>query len=278
MTPSRRQAGFTLVELIMVITLMGVIGVMVAVFMRGPINAYFDTGRRAALTDAADTAVRRMARDLRLALPNSIRTPNSQCVELIPTKTGGRYREQDLSPGDGTALNFAVADSSFNMLGDNNAATIPADQKIMSGDVIAIYNLGPGINDAYNQDNTAAVNATPTVSLTPPETTIPIVSTTFPLESASKRFHVVPGGSRVIAYVCSGGKLHRSVSAAFYLASAAGVCPVSGPVLAQHVSLCNFDYSGSDLLRNGLVRLKIALTDQGESVSLYHEVHVNNTP
>ena len=42
----------------MVIVILGVIGGMVAVFMRGPIDAYFASARRAALTDVADTTVR----------------------------------------------------------------------------------------------------------------------------------------------------------------------------------------------------------------------------
>ena len=94
--PLSRHHGFTLVELVMVIAIMGVIGAVVAVFMRSPIDAYFDSARRAALTDVADTAVRRMARDVRKALPNSLRLPSSgspgSCIEFIPTKTGGRYR------------------------------------------------------------------------------------------------------------------------------------------------------------------------------------------
>jgi len=94
-----RQRGFTLVELVMVIVILGIVGGMVAVFMRAPIEAYFDSGRRAALTDVADTAVRRMSRDLRKALPNSIRTStvngSDTCLEFIPTRTGARYRELD---------------------------------------------------------------------------------------------------------------------------------------------------------------------------------------
>jgi prepilin-type N-terminal cleavage/methylation domain-containing protein len=75
------QRGFTLVELIMVIVIMGVIGGMVSVFMKSPIDAYVDSARRAALTDVADTAVRRMARDIRKALPNSLR----QSIAVVAT-------------------------------------------------------------------------------------------------------------------------------------------------------------------------------------------------
>ena len=107
------QRGFTLIELVMVIVILGVLGGIVAVWMKGPIDAYLALGRRAALTNVADTTVRRIARDLRTALPNSVRTPNANCMEFIPTKTGGRYRADDTAAG----LNFAAADTTFNMLG-----------------------------------------------------------------------------------------------------------------------------------------------------------------
>src|ERR1035437_8573959 len=87
--PVQLQRGFTLIELVMVIVIMGVIGGMVSVFMKSPIDAYFASARRAALTDVADTVVRRMARDIQRALPNSLRPlNNSQCIAFIPTRTG----------------------------------------------------------------------------------------------------------------------------------------------------------------------------------------------
>lgn len=269
------QRGFTLVELVMVIVILGVIGGMVAVFMRGPIDAYIDSSRRAALTDVADTTVRRIARDLRKALPNSVRTPNAQCLEFIPTKTGGRYRADDTA----AALTFAAADSSFNMLGSN--AALPPDQRISRGDVVVVYNLGiPGAS-AYLGNNAAVVTATPTEAGTPPETTISLPALPalqFPLASGNNRFHVVPGAERVVAYVCSGGNLYRTASAVFNPAS----CLATGAILARNVSACSFAYTGSeDLNRNALVNMTLQLTDPtdlNETVSLQHQVHVNNTP
>ena len=67
-----RNCGFTLIEAIVVIVITGIIASMVAVFIRTPVDGYLDAERRAGLTDIADTAVRRMARDIRLALPNSV--------------------------------------------------------------------------------------------------------------------------------------------------------------------------------------------------------------
>jgi MSHA biogenesis protein MshO len=283
MRSTARQHGFTLVELIMVIIIMGVIGGMVAVFMKGPIDAYIDSGRRAALTDVADTVVRRIARDLQGALPNSIRpsttasAPITNCLQFIPTKTGGRYR----ATGAGS-LDFTAGSSTFNMLGSN--AALPADQQILPGDVIVVYNLGFAPADAYTGGNIATVGGTAPLfeSTAPIETTIPLTTTvTFPLESGSRRFHVVPGAERMVSYVCSGSSLRRTASAAF---TSTASCPVSGPVIANNVNCATtstwFNYTGSDLQRNALVSMGLTIRDTSgtESITLQHEVHVSNTP
>ncbi|MDO8767534.1 MAG: prepilin-type N-terminal cleavage/methylation domain-containing protein [Burkholderiaceae bacterium] len=273
MRQQTHQQGFTLVEMVMVIVVMGVIGGIVAVFMKSPIDAYVDSGRRAALTDVADTAVRRMARDIHKALPNSLRTPTTtpanQCIEFIPTKTGGRYRADVDGSGNGDILDFTTADGSFDMLGANSALT---DQAIVAGDLVAVYNLGITGSDAYNADNTSAVTSVGVGSLGS-ETKINITSKQFPLASGSNRFHVIPNGENVVAYVCSGGSLRRTTRA-----FAGASCPATGTILANNVGTCTFVYNGSDLQRNALVQLSITFTDSGETVSLYHEVHVNNTP
>lgn len=275
-TPSiAGQCGFTLVELIMVIIIMGVIGATASMFIKAPIDAYFANAQRASMTDMADTTVRRMARDIRKALPNSIRTPVTaplgQCLEFITTKTGGRYRADVDASGHGDILDFTAADISFNMLDSNSVR--PADQRIAPGDVIAVYNLGiPGV-DAYNQDNTAVVTSTVSETGFPVESTVNIASKLFPLASGSNRFHVIPADEKIVAYVCSAGNLHRTVSTTFN-----SNCPANGPILARHISACSFDYSGSDLQRNALIRMVIQFTESGETVSLQHEVNVNNTP
>ncbi len=256
----------------MVIVILGIVGAMVAVFMRAPIDAYFDTSRRAALTDVADTALRRMSRDLRKALPNSIRNTSANCIEFIPTRTGGRYRAQDSTPGDGSALDFSLADTRFNMLGSNSS--IPADQQIRAGDRIAVYNLGIAGADAYAGDNTSAVSSV----VDGAETVVNIASKKFPLASPDQRFQVIPVEEPIVSYVCSGGVLYRNTGYSYATSCPA---PVAGttPVMARGVVACNFSYSGSDLQRNALVQLTLQLGNTAnETVSLYHAVHVSNTP
>ncbi|MGK0258402.1 MAG: MSHA biogenesis protein MshO [Candidatus Azotimanducaceae bacterium] len=268
MTDERDQRGTTLLELVMVISIIGVIGAVASIFIKGPIDGYVEGARRAALTDAVDTTVRRMARDIRKALPNSTRIRNAQCLEFIPTKTGGRYRAGvDVASG-GDILNFIAADTSFNMLGRNSDR--PADQQIKVNDVIAVYNLGVPGADAYEKDNTSLVLGVADGE----ETTISIAAKLFPLASGGKRFHVIPANEHVVAYVCdNAGKLRRTVRD-----FTDSTCPATGPILASNVASCSFTHDVSDLQRNAPVQLSVSFTDSGETVSPYYEVYVNNWP
>ncbi len=297
------QRGFTLVELIMVIVLMGVIGGMVAVFMVNPIEAYLDGNRRAALTDVADTVVRRMARDIQRALPNSPHASDDQkCIEFIPTKTGGRYR------ADGTvdALQFGTPIISFNMLGANSSL---ADQRIVVGDLIAVSNMGmQDEQNAFFNSNTAAISTVEDVAATPtplngPQTKLGFLSKTFGQELKSDgehfRFQVIPKDEQVVAYVCSGSNLYRlarKTLATATLSSPANICPATGlptiestdPIIASYVNCADTNFEYDDISsnpnpnnvgpRNALARMRISVTDAGETVSLYHEVHVSSEP
>ena len=111
----------------MVIVITGILAGMVAVFIKAPVDGYVDSVRRAELTDAADTALRRISRDVRTALPNSFRLASvggSSCVEFLPTLGGGRYRVAPKTDSTalpvGDVLDFAIADTSFDVLAYSN--------------------------------------------------------------------------------------------------------------------------------------------------------------
>ena len=257
----------------MVIAITGILAGIVAVFMQSPILGYFDSERRANLTDAADSALRLMSREVHSALPNSLRSssPSSdQCFEFLPVIGGGRYRVEHNSGGGGDILDFAIADGSFDVLAQANlpdfsAATYHA----------VIYNLTPsvgGVQNAYSGDNRAQIDPTATSSH------IVLISPgfQFPFESPGNRFDVIPNNS--VVYSCSGGSLRRSTRA---IGAALAACPAGGTVVVNNVSACSFNYTAAVDARNGLLSLTLVLADPSEpteSVRLYHEVQVNNAP
>ena len=181
-------AGFTLIEMIIVIAITAIIGSMVALFLRAPLDSYIAQDRRARLADTADTALRRMGRDIRLALPNSVRVTSAGGVfylEFLGTRSGGRYRAQ----GGGDILDFTTADTSFDVLGPPIA--------MKAGDRIAVYNLGIPGADAWAGDTLAAYIGAPGSAAN-----IAIASKKFPLASPGNRFQVVDGP---VSYVCDPG-------------------------------------------------------------------------
>lgn len=268
--------GFTLVELIVVIAITGIVAAAVAVFIRRPIEGYADAARRAGLTDEADTALRRMTRDLRLALPNSVRVDGTgQFVEYIETTGGGRYRAETGTGGSGNnILDFTAADTTFDVLGP-----IPV---LATGNQIVVYNLyNTGtVSNAYSGDNRAAL----TSIATPP---IAIASKLFPEPSPAKRFHVVSGP---VTYGCIGGQLLRYSGYAY---NTAQVAPPAGAtttaVLAEHVDTtsadkCQFVYTAgalSERIATISIILPIVSTSAGgnvERVRMFQQAQVSNAP
>lgn len=295
-----RNRGFTLIEAIVVIVITGIIAGMVAVFIRTPVDGYLDAERRAGLTDIADTAVRRMARDLRLALPNSVRTSadgSGLCIEFIPTKIGARYRAVvDGTTGNGDPLDFTTVDDRFEMLWLNS--TLPADSRIAAGDVVVVFNDGSSSGNAYTGINAIQVAGVAEPGGTPNTTAISFVTVgaaapfgrkQLPSESPGGRFQVIPAGSHVVSFRCDGGSLTRHtrvLSAAWTPAAscAAMVAGATAAVLATNLGTCSLSYDppgvSTGLSRFGIVSMSLGITDvaSGETIHLYHQAHVDNTP
>lgn len=162
---ARRHAGVTLIELIVVITITGIIAVVLGMFIVRPIQGYEAQVRRAELVDAAEMALQRTALEIRQALPNSVRirdalgnTGDVTCnaagqvctIEILNTLDGARYREGPgtipgghAHGGPGFRLSFSGPDTDgFNIVGFfENFQTLPCDAAC-SQLRLAIYNQG----------------------------------------------------------------------------------------------------------------------------------------
>jgi MSHA biogenesis protein MshO len=264
---SRHGRGFTLIEMIISIVITGIVVSMMAMFGRNQVNAYIDVSNRAELSDAADTALRRIARDLQSALPNSVRNASASLLEFVPIHDAGRYRAELSSTGTGNVLDFgSSADSSFDVLGP--AVTVVA------GDQLVIFNLGQPGSDVYEAASSRrAVTAGAGLSTV----TFAPGGTQFPLASPSNRFQIV---GTPVTYECSGNRLLRRSGYGFQPAQPISFAALGGSVsvLAENVTNCTFSYTPAVLQRNGLVVLRLSLSKNGETVELLHQVAVLNTP
>ncbi len=264
-----RHSGFTLVELVVVIAITGIIAASLVVFFRPAVDSYVATRRRAELTDIADSALRRIARDLRSAVPNSIRQPNSQCFEFVPSSSGGRYR---LAP-DSAAPTAYYMDG--NSLADAFDLLSPLSSTPAVGDWVVINNQYSG--DIYAGVNRAAIKA-PLPDTSSGHGRITLSTSLDPHGYAGGRFVVVPNAQQAVFYTCESGTLYRIVSSF----AAPNTCPSTvgaTGVLARQVRRCNFDYSPSDgATQQGLIWMQVELGDENESVTLSFGVHVDNVP
>jgi MSHA biogenesis protein MshO len=302
---SRFQRGFTLIEAIVVIVIMGIMIAAIALFLRWPFQSYMDTQRRGQMSDLADGALRRIGRDLHNALPNSVRVSSvaaNTCVEFLPTIAGGRYRASVTSTGTGDILDFTTAnpaDPSFDMFGQ-----FPAAQTPVAGDLVVVYNLGPSSPgaDAYLGNTTRPiVSIAPEVTV-PNETKITINAgaNPYPLASPASRFQVIGTAlNAATSYVftglpCDGSRnvdaqgngLGTLSRAAGYPIAQVQACPPAGGALvplAINVSSCAVQYSIPSSTTNapqraGLVDMQLGISQSNEDAILFHEVHVNNAP
>jgi MSHA biogenesis protein MshO len=289
----KQQRGFTLVEAIVVMVITGILASIMVLFIRRPVQNYVDAAGRADMSDAADLALRRIARELHGALPNSIRTTivgTVTLLEFIPTKTGGTYQATEDDGAAGTyALDFGDA-SKLNFTVIGNMPAVPFD--IKPGDYVVIYNLGSGFAgaDAYATAapmNRALINSVGVVAAN----TIALASNPFavtspgvPNASPTHRFNVVtqPVTFRCAPNASGIGELRRYWGYDFQLnqVDPETLAAKSSALLANYVTSCDFSATNTVHLQHGLVGIGLVMgrANSDEAVKLTQQVNVENTP
>ena len=268
--------GFTLIELIMVIVIVGILATMTTDIITLPVKSYIDLERRTTLVDTAEMSLRRMQRDIRRALPNSIRVTGGTEIELIHTIDGGRYRAADGvaagglcdgGTGKNDTLEFDRNDDCFEFMGSLGAF----DPQSVDGEFLVIYNTSTA--EAYAGNNRVALVNSPSPGV------IKFSSKNFSklYDHSLQRFFIV---DTPITYSCSDNELRRydnSNDSSYTI----GDSPTSpGKLQAKAATLsCAFSYDEGTATRRGLVTIEITLTDEAEeSAKLIHQVHVDNVP
>jgi len=309
----KHLAGFTLVELVMMIALAGLVSVMIGTVLSRPMQGFVDQSRRAELVDLAATALNRMARDVRLAVPNSVRvSADGNAIELLLIQTGptnpdfsgaARYRPNRMGS---EVLRFAetapancastVTGGACNVIELLAPGFDPAGARWM-----VVYNIGSEAGGSPVAGANVWAPANPGV-ITPTGTSFSVAGTAggdtrialdlpgsgsefaFAFESPQRRVYFAEA---VVGYRCnpSTGQLVR-----YSYTQLLGAVPATPPadsnpsLLANNVTGCTFLYQPVEPdqpvtnVRAGLVSMTLQLAQEGESLQLLQQVHVDNAP
>ena len=282
-----RQRGFTLVEMIVAITLMGLLSVMAAPLLRIPMVAWMDASRRAELGISADVLQSKLASDLGRALPNSVRVQSvggRTFLEYLEVRAQGRHRAGTVAapqacpavcvaPGGQDMLEAGCAETCFTSLGP-----LLGDPPVPGVDWVVVNPLSPvgALGNPYLGGNIAVAGGIKVRLQNTAAATDGVrlrhAAHSYPATSASRRFYLV---ASPVTYECNPGT-QRVLRHSGYAISA--VQPVVFPgatsvPVTTNLAACSMRYTPAGAgNRGGVVsawfRLSRIASDTGAAESL----------
>lgn len=265
---SAKQKGFTLVELVTVIVILGIVATSITSFLRFGTQSYRDASDRDELISTARFTIERLNREVRNALPNSIRIigSNNQCLEFTPIDKSVVYLDIPVAP-EAASNSVKVL-----MLQDQLSPTTQyvAVYALNSDD---IYNKTAGVIEAFlSVDNSAAKGAPSTINFAS--------RILFNTESPTKRLFFI---DQPVSYCIESEQLIRYQGYSAY--GATGKPNNAGVLMADFVKnfsatdvVIPFQTLPATLQRNAIALIRFKFIRNSEEIVFSHEIQVPNVP
>jgi MSHA biogenesis protein MshO len=241
----KNQRGFTLMEMVITIVLLGIVGVMSVELIMPIIGGYTNARATDRLYNEAKFAVERIDRELRMAIPNTLReTDGGTGVQFGLLADAGYY-------SDSHADNDKIEVDST-MYGNLN---INDNLSIYNTDSVNFYNG----NRVYQLTNKLAANIIQLDSnLTP--------------HSPSRRLYLLDAP---VTFYHSGTQLLRSFD---YGLGSNNFGTSGGDVLATRVESATFTYNPGSLSRNATLQIDLTMAEKDLHLDYSHQIHIRNVP
>lgn len=276
----KKQQGFTLLEMITVIIILGVMSVGITSFIKIATQSYVNVSERDELISSARFAVERLNREVRSALPNSAREFSFNddgtvvnCLEFVPIITSSAYLNlsknvptstmnviefigNDLQPYDCDDCGHHIAIYAL------STEDIYVDPSQITGQVFSIDSIDKDIvgnDDVWQMSfggNVTVENLSPT-----------------------SRFYVI---NTPVSYCVDDRDLYRVSNYSLSDGYSANDYPESNTkiLMAENVDV-SFYVEEATLTRNSIVTTELTFSrssDSSETIVLNHDIHISNTP
>jgi prepilin-type N-terminal cleavage/methylation domain-containing protein len=277
---SVRARGFTLVEMVIAIALIGLLALAAAPLLKLPLSAWLDASRRSGLASQIQAAEGLVAQDLARALPGSVRVRQVGArvlVEFIEVRATGRYRAGPSgaaqtcpatcsSAGRNDVLEPGCADACFTSLGP-----LLGDVPVPGTDWVIVNPLGPGVaaGDPYFGGNVRVNGGIKSrlqaVAVAADGQRLTIAAHAYPNASTLRRFYVASGPVTLDCNPAT-GSLARHSGYAFSAVQPTGFGAAVSATMVDNVTACGIE------LNNGLLQWNLRLSTTAADTRLPENV------
>lgn len=249
--------GFTLIELVAVIVILSILATIGTGFVVKTTESYQRTQTRALLVNASRQALERMTRQLRVALPYSVRITNGgNCLEFMPIAAGGNYFDP-VPDQENLAAPKQIINAS------------PVNIDFGSAEYVTIGAMGP--QEIYDTGDSLAGYSGGAITLD--------IAKQWKRNSISKRYYLLDNPQ---AFCVVGNELH------FYdgipITDANVSVGVNASIIARNISVENpanpepFSLEMGSENRNTRINIELVFSSGGESITFTQGVLIRNVP
>ncbi|MDZ7924270.1 MAG: prepilin-type N-terminal cleavage/methylation domain-containing protein [Marinagarivorans sp.] len=263
LTPASKYQGFTLVELIAVIVIIGIISALGSGFMINLLDSHKVLETQSHLVRRGNLIVEQISRPLRMSVPNSVRVSASgNCIEYLPIVAASNYQGN-------------LPDATNNMVATNTIAT-------------GAFTLGVGtptqVVIAPLQSSEIYTNASPSARVAlgtlgaEPISAVPLASNAiFLRNSPSQRLYLAANPER---FCWLGTQLIRYSGYGLLTDIDDDNPGGTGDLFGHNISTAStaFSLSTDAQDRNAAVIINISLTQNSHTLNFNHKVIIRNVP